>query len=56
MYVVFVSCHVELCEHQAHSYIYAKFAAAYTLSKKGIFQDVTNCNMTLVYLQQVYSN
>jgi len=34
---------------QARSYLYAKYAAAYTLSKKGIFKDVTLCNRNLIH-------
>ena len=44
--------------YQVRSYLYAKYAAAYTLSQKGTFYDVTICNKidALVDLQQVSSN
>jgi len=32
---------------QARSYLYAKYAAAYTLLKKGIFNDVKICNTNI---------
>jgi len=34
---------------QARSYLYAKYAAAYILSKKGIFKDDTICNRNLIH-------
>ena len=45
-----------MCYGQALSYLYAKYAAVYTLSKEMLHSAIKTWIMTLVYLQQVKSN